>query len=287
MKITKLFISLLLTAIMFSCKPSRKLQKTQEAVSKTYSSSSVVTKENKITDSTTTTSDSATTIIDSASLIKDVYNKVISNKIDFNTFNAKVKVAYSDKDGGDDATAFVRVKKDSLIWMSLRGPLGIEGFRVLVSPDSVKLLNLLKKTVEYRSIDFLQQVSGLPLNFSALQDILVGNPVFIDSNIQSYTSDSNRSQILMTGKIFKHLAIFNNNDYKIVESKLNDINHINRACDIIYGGYENGAGGLFSTERKISLNDESKLDISLNFKQYSFNQPVTFPFNISDNYRRL
>lgn len=80
--------------------------------------------------------------VDSAELIKEIYNKVIKNKIDFNTFNARVRVAYTGKDGGDEATALIRVKKDSAIWLSLRGPLGIEGLRVLITNDSVKVMNL-------------------------------------------------------------------------------------------------------------------------------------------------
>ncbi len=280
MKFATVFIFLLFAIIMFSCKPAGKLQKTTEVISKIDTSSVVAAKDNK-------TADSAALIKDSAALIKEVYNKVINNKINFNTFNAKVRVAYNDKDGGDEATAFIRVKKDSAIWLSLRGPLGIEGFRVLITNDSVKVMNLLKKYVQYHSIGFLQQFTGLPLNFSALQDIVVGNPVFIDSNINSYSSDSNRLQILMTGKIFKHLATIDNNDYKIIESKLDDINNVNRTCDIAYSGYDNSSGVQFSTERKISLADKSKLDVNLNFKQYAFNQPVTFPFSISRNYKRL
>ncbi len=265
---------------MFSCKSAGKFQKTRETVSRVDTSSVVAAKDNKI-------ADIATVIKDSASLIKEVYNKFIDNKINFTTFNAKVRVAYNDKDGGDEATAFIRIKKDTAIWLSLRGPLGIEGVRVLITPDSVKVMNLLKKYVQYRSINFLQQLTGLPLDFSALQNIVIGNPVFIDSNISSYISDSNHLQILMTGKLFKHLATIDNYDYKIIESRLDDINNVNRTCDIVYSGYDNVSGVPFSTQRKISLINESKLDINLNFKQYAFNQPVTFPFNISGNYKRL
>lgn len=273
MKFVPVFISLLVTVIIFSCKPAAKLQKTTHVISKVDTTSVSVPGSNKT--------------VDTAALIKEVYNKVIKNKIDFNTFNAKVKVVYNDKDGGEEATAFIRVKKDSAIWLSLRGPLGIEGIRVLVTNDSVKVMNLLKKFVQYRNIDFLQQVTGLPLHFSDLQDIVIGNPVFISSNISSYISDSNSLQILMTGTLFKHLATIDNNDYKIVESKLNDINKVGRTCDMAYSGYDSSSGVPFATERKISLADESKLDVNLNFKQYAFNQPVRFPFSISRNYKRL
>lgn len=279
MKKTSPAFIFLFVAIMFSCNPAGKLQKTM-TVSKADTSSVVVAEGIK-------TSDSAALIKDSAALIKQVFDKVINNKIDFNTFNAKVRVAYTDKDGGDEANALVRVKKDSAIWLSLRGPLGIEGFRVLITNDSVKVINPLKKYVQYRPISFLKELTGLPLDFSDLQDIVVGNPVFTDSNINSYNSDSNRLQILMIGKLFKHLATVDQQDYKIVESRLDDINNISRSWDIAYSSYDNEAGVPFSTERKISLGDESKLDININFKQYAFNQPVTFPFSVSANYKRL
>ena len=273
MKIVSVFIFLLVTVLVFSCRTAKRLQKTTEVISNVDTTSLAVIDSNKT--------------VDTAELIKEVYGKVIKNKIDFNTFSAKVRVEYNDKDGGDEATALIRVKKDSALWLSLRGPLGIEGLRVLVTNDSVKVVNPLKKFVQYRNIDFLQQITGLPLDFFALQDIVVGNPVFINSNINLYISDSNSLQILMTGKVFKHLATLNNNDYKIVESKLNDINKVGRTCDMVYSGYDNSSGIPFSTERKISLADESKLDINLNFKQYAFNQPVKFPFSIARNYKRL
>lgn len=136
-------------------------------------------------------------------MIRDVYNKVIKNKIDFTTFNAKVRVQYEGKEGGDDATAFIRLKKDSAMWLSLRGALGIEGFRVLITKDSVKVMNLLKKTVQFRSIDYLQEITDLPFDFSTLQDLVIGNPIFIDSNIVSYkVNAANELLVLMSGRFF-------------------------------------------------------------------------------------
>ena len=272
-KITSPFIFLLLAVALFSCKTTGKLQKTTGVISRV--------------DTTAVAAIDTGKTVDSAQLIKDVYNKVLKNKIDFNTFKAKVRVAYNDKDGGDEGTAFIRVRKDSAIWLSLRGPLGIEGFRVLITNDSVKVINPLKKYVQSRSINFLEQFTGLPVDFASLQDIVVGNPVFIDSNINSYTTDSSGLRILMIGKIFKHLATIDNTGYKIVESKLDDINNAKRSCDIAYRGYENGSGVPFSTQRKISVTENSQLNINLDFKQYAFDQPVTFPFTVAENYKRL
>ena len=268
-------IVLSLSVLMFACRPAKKVQKIQEAISK-VDTASVAVRPND------------TKALDSARLIKDVYNKVLKNKIDFKTFNAKVKVEYNSKENGDEATAYVRLEKDKVIWLSLRGALGIEGFRVLVTRDSVKVMNLLKKTVQLRSIEYLQDITELPFDFVTLQDLIVGNPVFIDSNIISYKTNADRELlVLMAGRLFKHLVTLDNTDFKVLHSKLDDIDVVrNRTCDITFSDYENSAGVPFSTKRRISVAEKSKLDINLDFKQYSFNQPTTFPFAIPKNYKR-
>ena len=273
MKFLSIFFSIAI--IIVGCRPAKKVQKIQEAISKKDTTEVIVVNEN--------------TTVDSVELVHQVYKKVIKNKIEFTTFSAKVRVSYEGKEGGDEATAFIRLKKDSAIWLSLRGALGIEGFRVLITKDSVKVMNLLKKNVQFRSISYLQEITDLPFDFSTLQDLIVGNPVFIDTNIVSYKVNSNNELlVLMNGPLFKHLLSLSNYNYTILHSKLDDIDAIrNRTCDITFSDYDSSGGSLFSTYRKISVAERSKLDIELNFKQHSFNQPVTFPFSIGKNYKRL
>ena len=276
MKIASAVISLLI--IMFACRPAKKIQKTSEVIS------------NSKIDTTPVAATSETKTADSTQLVNDVFDKVLKNKINFTTFNAKVKTAYKSKEGDEDATAYIRLKKDSVIWLSLRGPLGIEGFRILITKDSVKVINFLKKNVQLQNISVLQEFTGIPLDFSTLQDLIVGNPVFIDSNIQSYNTDNEKHlQILMNGIFFKHLMTIDNTDYKILQSKLDDINPgTKRTCNISYSNYDNSASVLFSTKRDISVEaGQSISDINLDFKQFSFNQPLTFPFAVSANYKRL
>jgi len=220
---------------------------------------------------------------------KDIFEKVVHTKIDFSYFNAKVRVQYESKEGADEATAYIRMKKDSAVWLSLRGALGIEGFRVLITRDSVKVMNLLKKNIQFRGISYLEEITGIPFDFTTVQDMVVGNPVFIDTNIiGSKVNADNQLLVLMEGKIFKNLLTLDNADFKILHSKLYDTDAArNRTCDITFSSYENTSGILFSASRKISIVEQSKLDVNLDFKQHSFNQPITFPFNIPKNYKRL
>jgi hypothetical protein len=260
-------------AVLSGCHTAKKVERIEAAISKKDTSQTVIITPEKT--------------IDSFSLVKNIINDISRHHINFSTFYGKIKIDYEGKDGGDQATASVRIKKDSLIWVSVTGALGIEGLRLLIDKDSVRLMNKLDKTVQYRSISYLQDLTQVPIDFFGLQDIIVGNPVFLDSNIVSFKANQNELLVLMVGKIFKNLITLQNKNFRVIHLKLDDTDPIrNRTCDITLDGYENVNNISFSTIRKITVAERSKLDINLQFKQYSFNQPQTFPFSVPKNYSK-
>lgn len=225
---------------------------------------------------------------DSMKFIADTYDKLLKNTIDFNTFSAKINADYQGTDGKKyDVNVFVRMKKDSLIWLSVNGALGIEGMRVLINKDSVKILNKLDKEYQVRSLAYLQEVASLPLDLHSMQELIIGNPVFLDTNILSFSIDGNFISLLCEGSWFRHLISLHKNDHLILHSKLDDVDiQRNRTCFLNYNDYENKNGINFSTSRTITVTEKTKLDIKLNFKQYDFNESLSFPFSVPKNYKR-
>jgi hypothetical protein len=227
--------------------------------------------------------------IDSLKFIHEVYDHIIQNKIDFNTFSAKVKVDFEGRDGKkSDFNAFIRLQKDSVMWVSIIAALGIEGFRIMITPDSVKVINKLDKVVQLRSVEYLREVARIPLTFSELQDLIVGNPIYLDSNIVSYKKDEKSVSLISVGELFKHLiTVASGDNYSLQHSKLDDVDPIRaRTADITYGGFETKGGIKFSTVRRITVSEKTKLEIKLEFKQWQFNEVLSFPFNIPKNYQR-
>ena len=225
---------------------------------------------------------------DSVAYIQTVYQGLQNNRVQFNTFSAKVKVDFEGSDGKkNDFNAFLRIKKDSIIWVSINAALGIEAFRAIITPDSVKLLNKIDKIVQLRSVSYLQEVTGLPFTFHDLQELLAGNPIFLDSNIVSYKKDPNSVTLVSVGEIFKHLITVSNSNYTPQNSKLDDVSAARaRTALISYGDYINRDNMYFSTARQITVSEKSKLDIQLEFKQFNFNEALNFPFAIPKNYKR-
>ena len=225
---------------------------------------------------------------DSMRYIKKLYDHLESNLVDCNTFSAKMKVHYEGSDGKDyEFNAFLRLQKDKMIWVSINALLGIEAFRAIITPDSVKVLNKLDKQYQLRSVSYLQEVSHLPFDFKTLQALILGNPIYLDSTIAFYRKDEQGISLLSEGKLFRNYITLDKEDLRIRHSKLDDVDRLRaRSCDLTYGDYEKKDNVSFSTYRKIAVAEKARLDIELNFKQYSFNEVLNFPFSIPRNYKQ-
>lgn len=226
--------------------------------------------------------------VDSIQYIRKIWDTIHQNNIKFNTFSAKIKVHFERSDGKNyDFTAYVKMKKDSLLWVSVRALDVLEVFRVKITPDSLIILDKNKKTVQLRSVQSLQEVIQIPLTFTDLQNLLVGNPIFLDSNINSYKKDDRYISLISMGIVFKHLLTVSKDDYTIQHSKLDDVDPIrSRTADITYGDYQNKNGVQFSAYRKITVSEKQKLDVTMEYKQFDFNVDLNTPFSIPKNYKR-
>jgi Domain of unknown function (DUF4292) len=225
---------------------------------------------------------------DTAKLIDELIENIDRKKIEFNTFSAKIKIDYWNNKGKQpDFTANVRIKKDSLIWISI-GDLGFEGIRVLITADSIKLLNKLENTYTQRPLSYIQEVSQIPFTFTDIQNLLVGNPVFFNrDSITAYSRFNHGFVLLSVGTLFKNLITISK-EYNIEKSKLDDVNPLlNRTCDLTYSEFETKSGFSFPTFREIFISQQTKLDIQMKFKDYKFNEDLNFPFSIPKKFKRI
>lgn len=226
---------------------------------------------------------------DSISVIKRALANVHSKENDFKTFSGKIKVDFQNGKGNQpNITAYVRILKDSLIWVSGYATVfNIEAFRALINKDSVFVIDKINKQVQYRSIDYLQEVTEIPFDFKTLQNLLIGNPVFFEDSVVSYKETESKILLATLGKYFKNLLTIDKSNHLLVHSKLDDADiNRNRTADLTYSNYENNNGINFSTYREITVSEKNKLDIQLNFKQWEFNKDLSIIFTIPKNYKR-
>ncbi|MDE3124277.1 MAG: DUF4292 domain-containing protein, partial [Bacteroidota bacterium] len=256
MKYSIVLVSLLVSMV-WACHPIKKVQSIEKAITKKDTTQTVIVTE--------------APKVDSAAIVKNIMEKVMKHSILFNTFNAKVKVDYEGPEESQHVNAYLSMIKDSVIYVKIAlPPYGVVA-NVLVTPDSVILIKLKGgKSIQYRSIAYLQEVTQIPFDFSTLQNLIIGNPVFLDSNVVSYKWGEKQLLVLMVGDMFKHLVTLDNVDFRVLHSKLDDVDiQRNRTCDITFSNYQPVDTFLFATFRQISVAEKSKLDIFLDFKEFS------------------
>src|SRR5210317_1349834 len=73
-------------------------------------------------------------------------------EIDFDYFHSRTKVRYAEGDKQVNGNANVRIKKDSLIWISISPSIGIEATRMMISKDTAIIINRMDK--EYYVFNF-------------------------------------------------------------------------------------------------------------------------------------
>jgi len=225
---------------------------------------------------------------DSVKFMQAAYKSLDSNLIQFNTFSAKVKVVFEDREGKrNDLNAFIRLKKDSVLWVMIDAVLGIEAFRIMITPDSIKVLNKIDHEVKLRSVSSLQEIAQLPFTFKELQNLIIGNPIYADSNILSYKKDEKSITLVSLGEAFKQLLTIDKESSRIQNTKLDDVDPSRaRSCLVLYGNYQQAGNQLFSAYRKLVVTEKTSLMLEMDYKQFDFNTELSFPFSIPKNYKR-
>ena len=224
---------------------------------------------------------------DSAKSVRATLASIQSKKISFTTFSSKVKVDYKDdKNRSLDFNAFVRMKKDSAIWVSIIAALNIEAYRVIITPDSITIMDKINRTIQHKPLSYLQAITQVPFDYATLEDLIIGNPVYLDKTVFAYADQGEKISLSTLGIQFKHYITVAKNDLQILFSKLDDVDLArNRTANLAYAAYMPAGKWMFSNARSISLSEKNKLDIALEFKQVEFDKPMSFPFSIPKNYR--
>jgi hypothetical protein len=208
--------------------------------------------------------------------------KLKTNVVDYNTFSAKIKVDYNDGESKvPDVNAFVRIRKDSIIWINIEAFL-INTHRIKIKPDSFFLHDKIKDTYLARPLSYLQELTNIPFDFKTLENLLVGNPVYMHGTFSAYKKNEVTSTIVCITEVFKNLITVNNENATVTHSKLDDLDAMrSRTCDITFSDFEKAKDNkLISTKRYIVISEKSKIEIDLHYKKYEFDAAQTYPFTV-------
>jgi hypothetical protein len=75
----------------------------------------------------------------------------------------------------NDLSGQIRMRKDSIVWLSVTATMGVEVLRAKISNDSIWVLNRLEKTYLAEPLDTVSAQLGMPLSLPLVQTLLLDN----------------------------------------------------------------------------------------------------------------
>lgn len=101
--------------------------------------------------------------------------EIMSGDVAFNEIAINGKMNVTIEDDEQKIQFVLKMKQDSIIWVSLRSSLGLEALRIVLLKDSIFYFNRLEKEYSKQSLSYLHQLIGAPLTLKQLQGLILGN----------------------------------------------------------------------------------------------------------------
>lgn len=228
----------------------------------------------------------AQTLPDTANITFDTLTRhLFLNQTGYHTLSAKAKLSWDDGKSQQDFSATLRLKKDSIVWMSITGPMNVEAARVLVTPDTFQLLNKINTEYVGHGFSYLNNWLLFPVSFPMFQQILAGEKpdihekastaVYQDSSFIIYAENNN-----LLEKIW-----VNSGNYTISKILLKD-KLLTQQMSITFDSYNLLEGKPFSYHRVIEVNrDGAVLILTIDFTKIKLNENLNYPFEVSEKYK--
>lgn len=232
-----------------------------------------------------------------------LYSKMVENQLKFDYLNAKFSIQYSDGRKTTDLKGQLRVRNDSASWMSFSPALGIEAARILLTNDSVKLINRLNKTYFTGKYNLIDSLINTTIDYSILQSMIIGNDLTqydinkykssIDGGLYRITIQERKKikRYLKSGEIDSKVLVqqiwLDPENFKIRRVDLKELNGDNKKLSVYYDEYQEINGQLFPKRLYINISSQKQLNIDVKFIKAEMDVPLMFPFKIPKKYKEL
>jgi hypothetical protein len=213
----------------------------------------------------------------------------LQNWFDKNTVEAKLKVAYQDNKNKQKLSVKLRIDKDKIIWLNATY-YGVIVARVKITPSSVSYYEKLNRTYFMGSFELLKNMLGTDVNFTQLQNLLLGQAIF-DLNAQKYKSVvDNEAHLLLPVEqkaLFDILFWINPIHFKLDRQELN--NSIkNQTLKVAYKRYTTIEGETFPKNIEIRAKGNNRFtNIDIEYRSVIFNKTFSTPFKVPKGYKQV
>jgi len=229
-----------------------------------------------------------------------LFKKLKEHELQYHWFTAKFSAEYKNKGQTNSFNGQIRIRKDSVIWLSFSPALGIEVFRMMVTQDSVKFINRMNNTFFSGDYYYVNRYLNTNIDFDILQSFLTGNDLSFYESGKFRAGLENNFYKLATADRTKLKKFIRNSQenlrvliqniwidpesFKITRADVKEIREPNIKLEARYSSFEKIEDQLFPKEMSFDISAENNLSVSVSFNKITINIAQAFPFKIPQSY---
>ncbi|MEJ5961384.1 DUF4292 domain-containing protein [Pedobacter immunditicola] len=210
-----------------------------------------------------------------------------NNNINFLTLSLTGKAQLNMDGQENNVSVNIRILKDKKIWMRVSAIANMEIARVLVTPDSLLVLNRMQGVVLQKPFNYIHTYANREVNFKLLQDLLTGNAPDEFLGQDADLELQNGVWLLKGTRNNLGFQILFNTLLKAAQTNLNHASAA-QALKVVYGDYQKVNGSLFPSGMQLnSMSGAKKVDITFDFSKIESNVTLDFPFTVPKRFEVL
>lgn len=223
-------------------------------------------------------------------------------ELKFDWFSAKFSAEYVEEKKSTDLRGQIRIRKDSIIWISFSPALGIEMVRLMITQDSILFMNRLDKVFFKGDYDFVNSFLETNLDFDMLQSLIIGNDfqfyetatfrASVDSREYRLSTTSRRKILRSVDPNAEQIPLIQNiwldpENFKISRVDMKEYGKDTKKLEAQYRDFIELSGQLFPSKINFNLTGEKKITLNIRYSKTALNDPLRFPFTIPSSYDRI
>ncbi len=236
---------------------------------------------------TDVTTPAETVTVDADKPAREIATAHYANPHNFSTLLIKADARYEDKNQTQNVSADIRMKKDETILVSVRY-LGFTVAKALITPSEVSYYEKLNGTFFKGDYKLLSRWLGTDLDFKKVQNLLLGEAIY-DLNKGKYTATADNGQYKLTGKDGNLLKqfLFEGSKYLLIQQQVDQNGLDPRSLTIQYPAYNQYSQASLPASVGILAEQADKVKIDINYNSVTFDEKLTFPFEIPENSKEI
>lgn len=216
-------------------------------------------------------------------LIKEIED----NNFTFNQFQTKFSAKVETEDAKLSLKGQLRMKNDSVVWLSVALPVGLEVVRAMITHDSVFVINRTEKTYIKESIKNFKQIPSPIADLKFIQAILVGNDITLKNGDKYYSEIVDEMYKLQTIKEINKILLIQPENFRIKKCDLNEISGDERKIELKYDNFENHEGRFLPTNIDLTISKKPKFNISISYSNVLLNTEQDYKFSIPKKFEQV